>query len=68
MRLFKYSYNGPVMEFDNLICEKWSGETVASSDKKAKSNLTYQFKKKHNRTARTKITLPGKIKIIEEII
>lgn len=56
------------MEFDNLICEKWSGETVASSDKKAKNNLTYQFKKKHNRTARTKITLPGKIKIIEEII
>ena len=44
----KYSYNGPVMEFDRCIANKWQGETMAVSEKKAKSNLVYQFKKKNN--------------------
>ena len=61
----KYSYNGPVKEFDNVISEHWSGETMANSEAKAKSNLTYQYKKSHNRTAASKISLPGKIEIIE---
>lgn len=60
----KYIYDGPVMEFDKCIADHWKGETIASSEKKARSNLTYQFKKHNNRLAGAKIALPGKIKMI----
>ena len=61
----RWAYNGPVMEFDTCIANHWRGETFAPSEAKAKSNLTYQFKKKNNRIASSKITLPGDLKIIE---
>ena len=61
----RWVYNGPVMEFDTCIANHWTGETFAPSEAKAKSNLTYQFKKKNNRIASSKITLPGDLKIIE---
>lgn len=57
----QYSYNGPVMEFDTCISNNWTGTTRAVSEKKARSNLTYQFKKQNNRIASTRISLPGKI-------
>lgn len=57
----KYIYNGPVMEFGTCVMNRWSGETMAVSEAKAKNNLTYQYKKSHNRLAGTKVTLPGKI-------
>lgn len=60
----KYYYNGPVLEFDTLVASNWTGETMATSEKKAKSNLAYQYKKKNNRIPATKITLPGKIRMI----
>ena len=41
----RYIYKGPVMEFNTLLADIWEGETVAPSEKKARSNLTYQFKK-----------------------
>ena len=63
--MHKYFYNGPVMEFDKCIAEHWSGETMAVSASKAKTNLAYQLKNKYGKTARTKITLPGKIEIID---
>lgn len=59
----RYSYCGPVKEFDSLIMNKFEAETVASSEKKARSNFAYQFKKKYNRSANAKISLPGKITI-----
>ena len=61
----KYSYDGPVMEFDRLLADHWKGETMAPSEKKARSNLIYQFKKQNSRIVGTKITLPGKIKMEE---
>lgn len=61
----RWVYNGPVMEFDTCIANHWRGETFAPSEAKAKSNLTYQFKKKNNRIASSKITLPGDLKIIK---
>lgn len=61
----KYSYNGPVMEFCNCVQKKWSGETFAVSEKKAKNNLAYQWKKNHNRCSYSKISLPGKLTIVE---
>ena len=61
----KYVYDGPVMEFDRLIADHWTGETMATTEKKARSNLTYQFKRQNRRIVGTKITLPGKIKMVE---
>lgn len=61
----QYRYEGPVKEFDRIISENWTAETRASSEAKARINLTYRFKTTTGRTARSKITLPGKITKIE---
>ena len=55
----KYLYNGPVKEFDRVVADHWTASTYAASEKKAKSNLTYQYKKQHNRASASKITLTG---------
>lgn len=60
----KYFYNGPVMEFDILVADNWKGETMATSEKKARSNLAYQYKRKNNRVPATKVSLPGKIVMV----
>ena len=57
----RYYYKGPVYEFERCICEEWTGQTVAVSEKKARSNLSYQFKKKNGRTGNSAIRLTGKI-------
>ena len=57
----QYMYDGPVMEFDTCVANRWQGSTYAASEKKARSNLVYQFKKKTNRIPSTRITLPGKV-------
>lgn len=57
----QYNYDGPVMEFDRCVSNNWKGTTFAVSEKKAKSNLAYQFKKQSNRVAATRISLPGKL-------
>lgn len=57
----RYSYTGPVCEFGKVVQNKWSGSTMAASEKKARSNLTYQWKRSNNRTTNSAITLPGKI-------
>ena len=56
-----YSYDGPVMEFNRCIANKWPGSTYAATEKKARNNLAYQFKKEYERSPNAKITLPGKI-------
>lgn len=61
----KYSYDGPVMVFDTCVVNHWKGQTMAPSEKKARCNLMYQFKKSTNRVAGTKVTLPGKIVIVD---
>lgn len=61
----RYFYSGPVMEFGTLLADVWEGETTAPSEKKARSNLAYQFKKANNRIASSKILLPGKINIVD---
>ena len=54
-----YRYNGPVMLYNMLVTDHWRGETYASSDEKARSNLTYQYKKQYGLLPTAKITLPG---------
>ena len=63
----RYIYDGPVVVFGRCVENKWHGETIASTEKKAKSNLTYQWKKRNNKVAGTKVTLPGKVQILEEV-
>jgi hypothetical protein len=60
-----YSYDGPVMEFDRCVANRWKASTYAVSEKKARSNLTYQYKKRNNKLPNTMITLPGKIILIK---
>ena len=57
----EYSYDGPVKEFDTIIDHHWIGTTYATSEIKARSNLTYQYKASHHKTCDSKISLPGKI-------
>lgn len=59
--MFEYSYDGPVMEFDRIVANRWTSKTMAPSEAKARSNLAYQYKKQFGKTPDTKITLPGKI-------
>lgn len=56
-----YSYDGPVMEFGRVITTRWIATTYAVSLSKARSNLTFRFKKEHNKIPSTKISLPGTI-------
>ena len=56
-----YSYDGPVLEFDRIIANRWQSQTYAVSEAKARANLAYQFKRDYGRVPRSKITLPGKI-------
>ena len=60
-----YYYNGPVLEFKRIVADHWSASTRASTEKKARSNLAYQFKMETGRMPRSKITIPGKLKIVE---
>lgn len=57
----QYTYDGPVMEFNRCISDRWKGTTYAVSEKKARNNLAYQFKINHNRLTSAKISLPGKL-------
>ncbi len=62
----QYLYEGPVMEFDRCIANNWRATTRAVSPSKAKSNLTYRFKKENNKATNAKISLPGKIVVVLE--
>lgn len=61
---YKYQYDGPVLFFDKLVADHWKGETMAPSEQKARSNLSYQAKKQLNLIAGTSVSLPGKIKMV----
>lgn len=55
----KYYYNGPVTSFGQCLTDRWRGETYAESEKKARSNLIYTYKIRHNLSPGAKIELPG---------
>ena len=61
----QYTYDGPVIAFDRCIAHRWRASTYAISESKARSNLTYQFKKQNDIVASYKISLPGKITMVE---
>lgn len=57
----KYIYDGPVMAFNQVVTDKWYGETMAVSERKARTNLIFQFKQQHGKMPGAKISLPGEI-------
>lgn len=59
--MFKFSYCGPIEKFGRCIENNWRGETMAPTDKKARSNLAFQYKKQAGLQPGARITLPGKI-------
>ena len=61
----QYKYEGPVKEFDRIISDKWTAETRAVSEEKARNNLAFRFKAMTGRSRFSKITLPGELKIVE---
>lgn len=61
-----YCYEGPVLEFDRVMASKWKSRTRAVSKEKALCNFAYQFKVQHNKIVNAKITLPGKITMVEQ--
>lgn len=60
----QYSYRGPVMEFDRCVMDRFEASTAAVSERKALSNLTFQFKRRYSKPANSKISLPGKIVLV----
>lgn len=60
-----YSYDGPVLAFDKIIANHWKASTYAVSEAKARCNLAHQFKQENGRVARSNITIPGKLIIVE---
>lgn len=57
----KYTYEGPVMVYDQYISQRWKGETIAVSKHQARTNLCYQIKKQFGYSISTKVVLCGKI-------
>lgn len=64
MKYYIYRYEGPVEEFGKCVTRNWVAQTRAVSEKEARSNLSYQYKKQFNRVVNTKVNLPGKIVVI----
>lgn len=62
---YRYFYDGPVLQFDKVISLRWTGETHATTEAKARSNLTFRYKRDHGLNSYAKITLPGKIERVE---
>lgn len=60
-----YIYKGPVMLFDNCIEQSWTAETWAESEKKARNNLAYRYKMDHDLASRAKISLPGRLSVVQ---
>ena len=61
-----YSYTGPVTMFDRCVANCWKGETYAKKEKKAKSNLIFQYKKQNGFIPASKVNLPGKLVKLEQ--
>lgn len=56
----EYNYSGPVCAFGHCICHKWESTTWADSEKKALTNLAFQYKSMCALSVTTKIDLDPK--------
>lgn len=59
----QYSYDGPVA-VDGICCaNQWSATTMATTEKKARANFIYRFKKENGIYVGARVDLPGKITV-----
>lgn len=56
-------YDGAVRSFDDILSVKWRGQTFAESEKKARNNLGYQFRKHMGLSQSVPIRLTGKMTV-----
>ena len=66
--MYYYSYDGPVMSFGRCVTRRWKSHTYANTDKKAKSNLAYQYKKQFGLASNANISLPEDVVILRQEI
>lgn len=64
--MFTYCYCGPVFSFEVCVKNRWEATTCAPTAAKARSNLTYRYKKEHGLAPSSKITLPGELSQVED--
>ena len=64
MEVKKYRYKGPVMGEDRCMQEDWEGVTTAVSERRAKSNLMFRWKKQHGYLPTYPISLPMSLTIV----
>lgn len=62
----RYTYDGPVVEFERCVADHWKATTYAPSEGKARSNMAHTYKVSNNKPLNAKVVLPGKIIIEEE--
>lgn len=67
MPVYHFSYEGPVRSFDRIRSSRWKGETYATSEEKARSNLIHQYKMEHGLEVFTRISLVNEIKMIGKL-
>ena len=63
--MHQYIYEGPVTVFGRCINNYWYGFTYAVSERKARANLEYQYKKQTGKSPNAKVELPGKVTLVE---
>jgi len=56
----KYTYQGAVYCYGDVVSSNWSGQTFALSEKQAASNLAYQFKRIMGYVPDVPVRLAGK--------
>lgn len=61
--MYLYKYSGPVKRFQTIINSNWEGYTYAVSEAKARSNLSFQYKKQHGLKPNVFINLVGRVKM-----
>ncbi len=56
-----YTYCGAVFKYDQLVADSWFGQTQAASEKQARSNLAYQFRKIMGYSPAVPLRLTGRL-------
>lgn len=66
--MIHYEYNGAVFRSSPSRCvaQNWKAKTYAISEEKAKTNLSYQYKKQHGLVPGVKITLPDEVREVKD--
>lgn len=56
-----WRYSGPIAVFGKVIEVRYSAETYAISEKKARSNIAYQYKRDRNLNVSSNVALLDKV-------